>query len=446
MFPNTYLRRLIVPLIFEVLLGMTVGMVDTMMISSAGEAAVSGVSLVDMINNLILAILSALATGGAVVTGQLLGAKRKQEACLAANQLCYTAVLFGAALAGISILLRRPLLRLLFGSIEEDVMSNALIYLTITSLSFPMLGLSNACSALFRSMGNSRITLKVSLAMNIVNVAGNAVGIFVLHLGVAGVALPSLLSRTLSAAFMLHSLRRSRGDIRLVREKPHFDFSIIRKILYIGVPSGLENGFFQLGRLLLVSVIALFGTTQIAANGVANGVDYFSILIGSAMNLAMISVIGQCVGTGDVRQVRHYTAKLMKITYIGQWILDASLYLLLDPILSLYGLSEEGRQLARTLITIHVAGAAVLWPIAFTLAHMLRSCNDVRYTMIVSIISMLVFRIGTGVLLGIRFQMGALGVWIGMIADWVFRGSLFVWRYFHGDWQKHMGRLLKKEA
>lgn len=435
LFSGKDLRKLIIPLIFEQALAITVGMADTMMISSVGEAAVSGVSLVDMINILMFNIMAALATGGAVVTSQFLGAKRKEDARKSAKQLLYTVIFSGAVIGAVVILARKPLLRLFFGKIEADVMENALIYLTISALSFPFLAVYNACAALFRSMGNSRITLKVSILINLINVAGNAVCIFGLHMGAAGVAIPSLISRAAGSIILYFLLRNPSLELCFLKEPFRPDFVVIRRILSIGVPSGVENGIFQLGRVLVVSIISGFGTTQIAANGVANNLDSVGVLIGGAVNLAMITVIGQCVGAKDERQIRIYTKKLMLATYISTILFNAILFFNLDRILALYGLSRETTQLARTLICIHNGCACLLWPMSFTFPNMLRACNDVRYTMVVSIASMFLFRIGFSYLIGVSLGYGAVGVWIAMVLDWICRSVCFLARYLGGKWR-----------
>lgn len=436
LFSGKDLRKLIIPLIFEQALAITVGMADTMMISSVGEAAVSGVSLVDMINILMFNIMAALATGGAVVTSQFLGAKRKEDARKSAKQLLYTVIFSGAVIGAVVILARKPLLRLFFGKIEADVMENALIYLTISALSFPFLAVYNACAALFRSMGNSRITLKVSILINLINVAGNAVCIFGLHMGAAGVAIPSLISRAAGSIILYFLLRNPSLELCFLKEPFRPDFVVIRRILSIGVPSGVENGIFQLGRVLVVSIISGFGTTQIAANGVANNLDSVGVLIGGAVNLAMITVIGQCVGAKDERQIRIYTKKLLLATYISTILFNAILFFNLDRILALYGLGRETTQLARTLICIHNGCACLLWPMSFTFPNMLRACNDVRYTMVVSIASMFLFRIGFSYLIGVSLGYGAVGVWIAMVLDWICRSVCFLARYLGGKWRE----------
>lgn len=439
LFSNEALRRLVVPLIFEQALAMTVGMMDTVMISAVGEAAVSGVSLVDMINNLVFAIFAAMASGGAVVVSQRLGAKRDDEARDASQQLILTVLVLGLFMMGIVILWKGPLLRLLFGTIEDDVMDNALIYFQISAFSFPFLAVYNACAALFRSMGNASVTLKTALVENIINVSGNALGVFVFKLGTAGVAIPSLISRAAGAFILFILLTKPRQVIYLKSFLVKPKWPIIRKILYIGVPNGLENGIFQLGRILVVSIIALFGTTQIAANGVANSIDGLGILIGQATSLAMITVIGQCVGAGSEEQVRYYLKKIMVITYIPHIIWELIILLLLNPVLSVYGLSAETTRLTWELVVIHCGCAIFMWPLAFVFPNMLRACNDVKFTMIASVSSMFVFRIGFSYLLGVNLKMGAIGVWIAMIIDWVCRIICFVLRYLSGHWKKTAG-------
>lgn len=437
LFSNKDLKKLIIPLILEQTLAITVGMADTMMISSVGEAAVSGVSLVDMFNNLIISVLAALATGGAVVTSQFIGASRRMEACRSAKQLVWVNALITVAVSLTVIAAHKMILHLFFGKIEEDVMQNAIVYLIISALSFPFLAVYNSCAALFRSMGNSQITLKVSLLMNLINVGGNAVCVFGLRMGVAGVAVPSLVSRAFAALCLCLLLKNPDNLIYLNKERFRFEWEVIKRILYIGIPSGIENGIFQLGRVIVVSIISNFGTAQIAANGVANSLDSMGCIVGQGMNLAMITVIGQCVGAGDIAQVKYYTKKLLLITYTATAILNSLILLFLHPILSLYGLGAEATELTYLLVMIHNGLAILLWPASFVLPNMLRACNDVKYTMAAAIFSMVTFRIGLSIVLGVHMGMGAVGVWIAMVVDWIFRVFCFVGRYFRGTWQKH---------
>lgn len=441
LFSNRDLAALILPLILEQTLAITVGMADTMMVSSVGEAGVSGVSLMDMVNNLIFSVLAALATGGTVVVSQHLGGGRLEDARDASKQVLLTVFSAAVLLAVPMVFFREGLTRLLFGSIEADVMEAALIYLMVSAISYPFLGLYNACAALFRAMGKTSITFYTSVVGNILNVAGNAVCIFGLHMGVLGVAIPSLISRAVMAGILYACLKNPVHSLHIDKLSFRPDMGQIRKILYIGIPGGIESAIFQGGRVVVVSIISLFGTVQIAANGVANSLDQMGCIVGQAMNLAMVAVIGRCAGTLDQGQVRYYTKKLMAFTFAATAVVNTTILMNLRFLLSLYGLSGETTALAYRLVMIHNGCAIVLWPLSFVLSNMLRACNDVRYPMCISIFSMVVFRIGFSYLLGVRLGMGALGVWYAMVLDWVFRSICFVGRYLRGDWKRTISRL-----
>lgn len=432
LFSNADLKKLIWPLVLEQVLSITVGLADTIMVSSVGEAAVSGVSLVDMLNVLIINIFSALATGGAVVVAQLLGARDRKRACDASRQLYLVVIAISLGMAVLVMLLRTPLLRLLFGSIEDDVMDSALTYLTVSVFSYPVLAVYNAGAALFRAQGNSRISMLIAGLINIINLIGNSVLIFVLDWGVAGAALSSVFSRGVAAVVITVLLLHPRHTVTLrtgTRFRP--DFSLIRRILQIGVPNGLENSLFQLGRILVVSIIALFGTTQIAANAVANNLDAVAVIPGQAMSLAMITVIGQCIGAGDTAQARCMAKKLLKITYIINGACCLLTMAATPLVLRIYSLSPEALSLGMTLIFIHNGCAALIWPASFTLPNVLRAANDVRYPMICSVASMMLLRLASGYALAVMFGLGAIGIWIAMVGDWLCRTICFALR-FHG--------------
>lgn len=438
MFTTKYLYKLIIPLIIEQILAVTVGVADTMMISVAGEAAVSGVSLVDMINVLIINIFAALATGGAVIASQFLGQKNQKSASESGSQLLIITFIISISIMAIVLIFKKGLLRLFFGSIEDDVMNSAIIYLTISALSYPFLAIYNSCAALFRSMGNSKVSMLTSAFMNAINIIGNAILIFGFNMGVAGAAISSLISRVIASFIMVILLCNKKNIIHLsLKSKIHLNKNMILKILNIGIPNGIENSIFQLGRVLVVSIISGFGTVQIAANAVANNIDSMGVIPGQALNLAMITVIGQCIGAGDYEQAKYYTKKLLKITYVITAILDSAILILLPFILSIYNLSEETIKLATILIFIHNGCAILLWPTSFTLPNALRAANDVKFTMITSIFSMVVFRIFLSYIFAIRFGLGAIGVWIAMIIDWIFRAICFAIRFIKGKWLLH---------
>ncbi len=437
LFSGTDLKRLIFPLVIEQVLAITVGMADTMMISAVGEAAVSGVSLVDMVNIIIINIFAAMATGGAVVTSQLIGARRQKEARASAGQLLLLCTVISLAVMLLALIFKRPLLLLFFGSIEQDVMDSAMTYLVYSALSFPFLAIYNACAALFRAKGNSKVSMEVSVLMNVLNVAGNALLIFGFHLGVAGAAISTLFARIVASAVMLVLVTRPTDRLYVEHKIPKPDFKLIRRILRIGVPNGLENSFFQLGKVLVLSMISLFGTSQIAANAVANNIAALGCIPGQAINLAMITVVGRCVGAGDYQQATYYMKKLMKITYLCMASLNAALLLFLPLLLNIYQLSGETLHLAYILVFIHNGCAILLWPLSFTLPNALRAANDVRFTMVVSIVSMAALRVAFSYVLCVHYGWGVIGVWIAMILDWVLRVTMFVWRIKSGKWKRY---------
>lgn len=436
MFSNKSLRNLIVPLIIEQLLAVTIGIADTVMVSSCGEAAVSGISLVDSVNFLLITIFSSLATGGAVISAQYIGRGERENACMAAKQLFYSILALSLVLTVIAVVFRNPVLRLIFGSIEPDVMANAQIYFLLSAVSYPFLAIYNAGAALFRSMGDSKTSMVISLIMNTINVGGNALLIFGFQMGVAGAATASLVSRIVAAAAITALLlNRHRTIYYESLHKVTIKWPMIKSIMQIGVPNGLENSIFQIGKVLVASIVAGFGTVSITANAVAGNLASLQIIPGTAIGMAMITVVGQCVGAKDYEAVKKYTRKLMLIAYIAIWFMTAFMLLFSKNILSFYALSEESTALTMQIFVVHGVCACVIWPPAFALPNALRAANDVRYTMLVSLISMWLFRIGFSYVLAIYFNMGVLGIWVSMCIDWLCRAIFFVVRFARGKWK-----------
>ena len=437
LFSNKDLKKLLIPLVIEQILVMLVGMVDTVMVSSVGDAAVSGVALVDMVNYLVITVLTALTTGGAVVLSQYLGSGQPDQAECSAGQLMLVSALFSTGIALVCVLLRQGILKLFFGAVEPDVMDAALTYFLVTACSFPFLGIYNSAAAQFRAMSRTNVTMYVSLMMNTINIVGDFIGVRLLHAGVMGVAVPTLIARAAAAVVMAALAFGSRNQVRL--RWTHifaWDGGATRRILRVAVPGGVENGLFALGKVLVTSIVSNFGTVQIAANGVANSVDQIAILVVSSVNLATITVVGRCMGAQDPEQAEHYTKKLMKISYISTAILGGAVCLGLPVILRLYNLQPETLELAAVLIVMHNILAFALHPTSFNLANSLRAAGDVQFTMYVGVASMIVFRLGTAFLFGVVFGLGVLGVWIAMGMDWLARSVCFAWRWHKKAWQK----------
>ena len=437
LFDNRALVALIIPLVIEQLLAVLVGMADSIMIASVGEAAVSGVSLVDQIMVLIINIFSALATGGAVVAGQYLGQKNREQACRSATQLIWTITVLALVIMAAMYGCKYFILHVVFGQIEADVMRHADIYLMIVTASIPFIALYNGGAAVFRVMGNSKMSMKVSIIMNVINVAGNAILIYGFHRGTEGVAIPTLVSRIV-AAFIILWLLCDETQTLYIKKSLHFqaDWRMIRKILSIGIPNGLENSMFQLGKILVLSLVSTFGTYAIAANAISNTIALFAILPGMAIGLAVTTVIARCVGAGDYEQVRYYNKKLLILTHVSMTVMAVIVFSLLPFILRVYHLSDQTAAVTRQIVWFHGICALFLWPEAFTIPYTFRAAGDAKVCMIISTVSMWTFRVGFSYLLGKYMGLGVFGVWVAMIIDWVFRSICFVIRYFQGGWKK----------
>ena len=435
-FSNRALKRLIAPMIIEQFLAILVGMSDSIMVATVGEHAVSGVSLVDNIFILLIYLFAALATGGAVVMGQYLGQNKHEKANRAVNQLILFTALFAICIMIGLYLARNLILHRVFGAIEANVMEASKTYLLIVSASIPFIALYNAGAAVFRTMGNSKVPMYLSMMMNAINVGGNAILIFGFGMGVAGAATSTLVSRVISAVAIILLLCSPEHLLHL--ERPFsfkLDFGMLKKIAYIGIPNGLENGMFQLGKIMVLSMITGFGTAAIAANAVSNIIATFQVLPGMSVGMAVITVCSRCVGAGDYEAARYYTRKILKLVYILIIVFSVTTLVALPGIMHLYNLSDDAMTFTKQIIWYHGICCMLIWPEAFTLPNTLRAASDVKFCMILSIISMWVFRIAFSYIIAVRMGMGVLGVWIAMTIDWAVRAVLFIIRYRGKRWQ-----------
>mgnify|MGYP005763325451 FL=1 len=436
LFDNKALRVLILPLIIEQLLAVLVGMADSIMVASVGEAAVSGVSLVDNIMVLFINLFAALATGGAVIAGQYLGQKNEKQSCRAATQLVWFTTIMAVLIMALIYCGKWFILHVVFGKIDAEVMGHANTYLLIVTASVPFIALYNAGAAIFRIMGNSRVSMQVSMIMNVINVCGNAILSFGSHRGTEGVAIPTLVSRITAAVLIVVLLCRQNMPIHIdksLRYRP--EWTMIKRILGIGIPNGMENAMFQLGKIIVLSLVSTFGTYAIAANAVCNVVAGFQILPGMAINLAITAVIARCIGAGEHGQAEYYTKKLLKLVYISIWAINLIILALVPAILWAYNLSDVTAQTARGIMYFHAASASLIWPVAFSLPATLRAAGDAKVTMVIALVTMWLFRIVFSYVLGGYFGLGVLGVWIAMVIDWVVRAICMALRYKSGKWK-----------
>lgn len=429
MFTRKDMIKLLAPLIVEQVLAVLVGMVDVMMVAAVGEAAVSGVALVDSISILIIQILAALATGGAVISAQYLGKKQSENACKAAGQLIGVTTVLSLLISMVALIGNRFLLGAIFGKVEADVMNDAVIYFQITALSYPFLAVYNSCAALFRSMGNSKVSMMVSLVMNTVNVLGNAICVFGLHMGVTGVAYPTLLSRMLAALMMFYLIQNPLNTVRIKRfDELKPDIHMIRNILLVGIPNGLESGMFQFGKIALQSLVSSLGTAAIASYAVASNLVTLLYLPGNAIGLGLITIVGQCIGAGEKKQAKRYTWQLILLNYGVLLVLCTAMIAFSSQLVSIYQLSREASEISTHMIVAH-SYAMIIWPLSFTIPYTLRASMDAKFTMFVSIFSMWLFRIAFAYFFVRILNLGVMGVWYGMFIDWFFRGVVFAFRF-----------------
>lgn len=437
MFTKKQLWALLIPLMVEQVLNSLMGTADTMMVSNVGSAAISAVSLVDSINNLILNIFTALATGGAIVCSQYIGKGRTDRANVAGKQLLLSMLVISMVISAICVLFRSPLLRLTFGRVETEVMENALTYMLITGLSFPFLGLYNASAALFRASGNSRLPMTISLISNFINIAGNAVFIFGLKLGVAGAALATLISRAFCAVVILYFQTKPKQTIYVENYftiRP--DFSVVKMILGFGIPTGIENGMFQFGKLAIQSTVSTLGTTAIAAQAMTAVLEAFSSMAAIGIGLGMVTVAGQCIGAGRKDEAKRYILKLTGYGEVSIIISCILLYIATGLITALGGMEPAAARMCKEMMLAITIYKPIAWAFSFMPGYGMRAAGDVRFSMTVSTITMWTCRVFLTVVLIRFFDWGPMAVWIGMFTDWTVRSICFATRFFTGGWMK----------
>lgn len=426
---------LLIPIVIEQLLNSFMGMADTMMVSNVGSEAISAVSLVDSLNNLIVQAFSAMATGAAIICSQYLGNKDKEGCNQAARQVTLTVLSIALLLMTFGLTFRKPLLRLIFGQIEPGVMKNAQSYFLVTVLSYPFLALFNAGAAFFRAGGNSRFPMTISVLSNIMNVAGNAVLIFGLDMGVTGAALSTLVSRIFCAVTIFAFLRRPKQAI-VVRDyaKIRPDVSLIVKILAIGVPAGIENGMFQFGKLAIQSTVSTMGTAAIAAQAMANILEMVNGIFGVGVGIGLMTMVGQAVGAGRNEEAKYYVVKCIKIGFCGILASCLLVFAIARPVLWIAGMEAESAAICLEIVLVITIVKPVLWPFSFIPAYGMRAAGDVKFSMMTSTITMWCLRVALCIFLVRVFHMGPMAVWCGMFADWAARGAVFFCRFRSGKW------------
>ena len=435
LFPRRALWMLLIPLIIEQMLNSLMGMVDTLMVSRVGAEAISAVSLVDSINNLVLQVFAAMAAGVAIICSQYLGRKDEKGCNDAAKQIVLTVVVISSVIMIIGVGFRKPLLHLIFGSVEEAVMTNAQMYFLITALSYPFIALFQAGAAFYRACGNSKFTMKTALIANVANIVGNTLFIFVLQMGAAGAAISTLISRALCAFVVFYALRKPGYAIQL---KNYFsirpDLNLIVKILAIGVPSGIENGMFQFGKLAIQSTVSSLGTAAIAAQAMTIIFENVNGMAAVGIGIGLMTVVGQSIGAGRQEEAKYYIVKLAGYAEVAMIISCILVYIAARPVTVLAGMSEESTALCMQMILAITIVKPILWVPSFTPPNGLRAAGDVRFSMITATLTMWLCRVALSIFLMRVVKTGPIGVWYGMFADWGVRGVIFTIRFVRGKW------------
>ena len=437
-FNNSYLKKLILPLFVEQFLVMLVGVADTLMVSYAGEAAVSGVSLVNMFITIFIYIFTALASGGAVVVSQAIGRKDRSLTDLAASQLVTLSAVISIFSLIVTLSTRQIILGWLFSSVEPAVMNASITYLTIMTYTFPFIALYSAGAALFRSMGRTKSTMYLSLWMNGINIVGNYIGVFILKAGVAGVAWPTFISRVFAAVVIIIWCFKENQELTLkFKQIMSWHSDMMKRILRIAIPNSIEQGLFQISKVVLSSITALFGTSQIAANGVAQSFWSMAALVGVAFGPAFITIIGQTKGSNDIEAAKYYMIKLLKITLLSSILWNLIMLLIVPIALMAYDLSAETKQLVIILVVIHNVFNAFVFPISSPFTNGLRAAGDVKYAMYTSIFATVIVRVALSYIFGIWMNLGVIGIALAMGVDWCVRAVLSMNRYNSGKWLSH---------
>lgn len=437
MFSDRDLRKLIVPLFIEQFLLMFVGIADTFTVSFSSEADVSGVSLVTSFNTVLIFLFTALSSGGAVIISQYIGNRKNDLASRSSGQLLMISTLVSVIMTVLIIVFRQPLLQLLFGNIEQDVMNACDSYLLITTLSLPALAIYDAGASLCRSTGRTNMTMYISVVANVINVVGNCVGVFVLHMGAVGVAYPSLISRIISAVAVTVYCFGKKSEVRYkISDILCFDGGLLKKIMGIALPNGVENGVHQLVKVALSSMVALFGTYQIAANGVAQSIWSLASIMGLAMAPVYTTVIGQCMGAKDINSADFYFKKLNRITLVLSLLWNALVFAVTPLIVQYSAISDEAKNLVIWLVLINNIFNGIAYPYAGPLGNGLRAAGDIKFTMIVSVTLTIAARLFFSALFGLWLNWGVIGVALGMSIDLVLRGAIFIWRLKSHKWTR----------
>ena len=438
MFTNRMIRNLLVPVVLEQILNSIMGTADTMMVSNVGSAALSAVSLVDSINVLLIQAFSALAAGGAIVCAQYIGQRNYEKANMSARQVLFIITAISVVVSAVCLIFQKPLLRLIFGAVDADVMRASETYFFFTALSFPFIAAYDSAASIFRAQENTKGPMTISMISNIMNIGGNAVLIWVFHLGVAGAAISTLVSRIFCAIVVIWQLRTPAEQIYV---RNYFsirpDWSLIKRVLFIGIPSGIENSMFQFGKLAIQSTVSTLGTVAIAAQAMTSILEALNGIAAMGVGIGLMTVVGQCIGAKRKDEAIYYIKRLSWLSEIVILISCAVVYLLAKPVTILGGMEAESARLCLQMVSFITITKPISWVLSFIPAYGMRAAGDVKFSMITSCASMWLCRVSLCIFLCRFCGFGPIAVWIGMFADWSVRAVVFMLRFHSRKWLQH---------
>ena len=469
LFTGKQLLWLILPIVIENIFSTSLGMFDGIMVSTIDELghASNAVGNVDFINNLVIQLFSAFATGGAIITSQFLGAKNIDGAKNSGKHMLVIVLIFSVIIAALCLALNPLLLELFYPAVEDDVMELQRTYFYITAASFPFIGIFNGSAALLRAQRRSMVTMTSAGISCVVNIGLNALFIWGLNMGVAGAALATLIARAIPAVYMRVLLNSDKNVLTVkLFERFRFDGAMVKHILFIAVPSGIENCLFQLGKLMTNTFVnagcyvvfdPVLGENiniQANANTVANNLNNIASVVGGGVNTSVLTVIGQAVGTGDVDCVKYYIKKMFAIAFAANAVTVALIMATSHWLIYMWQFPEAAYPAALNCLYLCLSFQFVTYPLSFTSPAVLKATSDVKYVMWAAISSMIIMRVGVCFVLtsdaltpwlestfGFKFELGAMGFWISMCADWCVRSILFTGRLFTGRWRRASGLL-----
>ncbi len=429
---------LFIPILIDQAFIIGFNVANTAMISSSGVAAVSAVSIIDSLNVFLLNVFIAVATGGTVVVAQYKGSRNDAMLSKAAGGSVASVSLLALGIGLLVVLLHNPVLSLLFGSASPDVLANAKIYLIGSGISYLGIGIEQAVCGVMRGIGKSRVALALSLIMNLLYVLMNILFITILDMGVLGMTLAINIARYAGALCAVIYLVRMDVTLHLrLRQLFHVSLSMLKKIMYIGLPFAAEQMFFNGGKMLTQVFIVGMGTYAIATNAIGGTMALLYQIPAQALSLTIVTVVGQCIGARNIDDARKFIKSFLWLASWSFVLMTAILLPLFHPLVSVFHPPAEIVDDLLWLMVINAIAQIPLWAISFILPSGLRAAGDSRFTSVTSMLTMWLFRVVLGYVLGVTLGMGIIGVWLAMNCEWGIRGAVFLWRFRGKKWYEH---------